>query len=403
MRTRRTRAAPRGTAVARPFVCPFCDCYFRDDLIFPSEVIPRRAPHRRRVSTMVQPRPSRRDVVVERMIDGLQGNNFAKAIEAGIEVVNQHDGKFSDDNAEKNVGLRLTLANILVSVRKAPGDFALSARLNRESLTMLPPSMDNQRYRINSDLSGTVSLLAQEGGALEPGAEVTVSGLKARHDLNGAAGTIVVWYPDRGRYAVKVGDAEEVALKPINVGQTDETFNEAYLARVREATDIAKALDPDDKGQEERYPNELNELKTEALRKAYDALDAFTRVRTNSAGENITEAMAAERYRMVHDDERFSGLKIEICEVLDGAEFEPGMRVQARFNWGAALCRAGRIEEGKERYEQALEMLNSPAASGAERLREAIVGSIKLCDKQISGEYPNLEQILGAAYNLAGR
>ena len=333
----------------------------------------------------------------------MQGNNFAKAIEAGIEVVNQHDGKFSDDIAEKNVGLRLTLANILVSVRKAPGDFALSARLNRESLTMLPPSMDNQRYRINSDLSGTVSLLAQEGGALEPGAEVTVSGLKARPELNGVAGTIVVWYPDRGRYAVKVGDAEEVALKPINVGQTDETFNEAYLARVREATDIAKALDPDDKGQEERYPNELKELKTEALRKAYDALDAFTRVRTNSAGENITEAMAAERYRMVHDDERFSGLKIEICEVLDGAEFEPGMRVQARFNWGAALCRAGRIEEGKERYEEALEMLNSPAASGAERLREAIVGSIKLCDKQISGEYPNLEQILGAAYNLAGR
>ena len=47
--------------------------------------------------------------------------------------------------------------------------------------------------------------------------------------------------------------------------------------------------------------------------------------------------------------------------------------------------------------------MNSPAASGAERLREAIVGSIKLCDKQISGEYPNLEQILGAAYNLAGR
>lgn len=227
-----------------------------------------------------------------------------KAIEAGIEVVDQHDGKFSDDNAEKNVGLRLTLANILVSVRGAPGDFALSARLNRESLTMLPPSMDNQRYRINSDLSGTVSGLAQEGGALEPGAEVTVSGLKARPDLNGVAGTIVVWYPDRGRYAVKVGDAEEVALKPINVGQTPETFNEAYLARVREATDIAKALDPDAAGQEERYPNELRELKTEALRKAYTALDAFTRVRTNSAGENVTEAAAAERYVKVHDDER---------------------------------------------------------------------------------------------------
>ena len=187
-----------------------------------------------------------------------------KAIEAGIEVVNEHDGKFSDDNAEKNVGLRLTLANILVSVRRVQGDFALSARLNRESLTMLPPSMDNQRYRINSDLSGTVSGLAQEGGALEPGAKVTVSGLKARPELNGAAGTIVVWYPDRGRYAVKVGDgSEEVALKPINVGQTDETFNEVYLARVREATDIAKAVDPDDKGQEERYPNELKELKTE--------------------------------------------------------------------------------------------------------------------------------------------
>ena len=302
------------------------------------------------------------------------------------------------------MGLRLTLANILVSVRKAPGDFALSARLNRESLTMLPPSMDNQRYRINSDLSGTVSLLAQEGGALEPGAEVTVSGLKARPDLNGAAGTIVVWYPDRGRYAVKVGDgSEEVALKPINVGQTDETFNEAYLARVREATDIAKSLDPDAAGQEERYPNELKELKTEALRKAYDAIDAFTKWCTNSAGENFTEAAAAERYVKVQDDERFSGLKIEICEVLDGAEFEPGMRVQARFNWGAALCRAGRIEEGKERYEQALEMLNSPAASGAERLREAILGSITLCDKQISGEYPNLEQILGAAYHGSGR
>jgi len=321
-----------------------------------------------------------------------------KAIEAGIEVVDQHDGKFSDDNAEKNVGLRLTLANLLVSVRGAPGDFALSARLNRESLTMLPPSMDNQRYRINSDLSVTLSGLAQEGGALEPGAEVTVSGLKARPELNGVAGTIVVWYPDRGRYAVKVGVAEEVALKPVNLGQTPEMFDEAYLARVREATDIAKALDPDAGGHEERYPNELKELKTEALRKAYAALDAFTRVRTNSAGENVTEATAAERYVKVHDDERFSGLKIEICEALDGAEFEPATRVKARFNWGAALCRAGRIEEGKERYEQALEMLKNPAASGAERLRKEILGSIQLCDKQISGEQPRK----GAFINLAG-
>jgi len=321
-----------------------------------------------------------------------------KAIEAGIEVVDQHDGKFSDDNAEKNVGLRLTLANLLVSVRGAPGDFALSARLNRESLTMLPPSMDNQRYRINSDLSVTLSGLAQEGGALEPGAEVTVSGLKARPELNGVAGTIVVWYPDQGRYAVKVGVAEEVALKPVNLGQTPEMFDEAYLARVREATDIAKALDPDAGGQEERYPNELKELKTEALRKAYAALDAFTRVRTNSAGENVTEATAAERYVKVHDDERFSGLKIEICEALDGAEFEPATRVKARFNWGAALCRAGRIEEGKERYEQALEMLKNPAASGAERLRKEILGSIQLCDKQISGE----QLRKGAFINLAG-
>jgi len=332
------------------------------------------------------------------MIDGLQGNNMMKAIEAGIEVVDQHDGKFSDDNAEKNVGLRLTLANLLVSVRGAPGDFALSARLNRESLTMLPPSMDNQRFRINSDLSATLSSLAQEGGALEPGAEVTVSGLKARPELNGGTGTIVVWYPDRGRYAVKVGVAEEVALKPVNLGQTPEMFDEAYLARVREATDIAKALDPDAGGQEERYPNELKELKTEALRKAYAALDAFTRVRTNSAGENVTEATAAERYVKVHDDERFSGLKIEICEALDGAEFEPATRVKARFNWGAALCRAGRIEEGKERYEQALEMLKNPAASGAERLRKEILGSIQLCDKQISGEQPRK----GAFINLAG-
>ena len=74
------------------------------------------------------------------------------------------------------------------------------------------------------------------------------------------------------------------------------------------------------------------------------------------------------------------------------------MRVQARFNWGAALCRAGRIEEGKERYEQALEMLKSPKASGAERLRKAILGSIQLCDKQISGEQPRK----GAFINLAG-
>lgn len=83
---------------------------------------------------------------------------------------------------------------------------------------------------------------------------------------------------------------------------------------------------------------------------------------------------------------------------MDGAEFEPAMRVQARFNWGAALCRAGRIEEGKERYEQALEMLKNPAASGAERLRKAILGSIQLCDKQISGEQPRK----GAFINLAG-
>ena len=219
------------------------------------------------------------------MIDGLQTNNMLKAVAAGIEVVEHYDGCFSDDNAEKNVGLRLTLANLLVSVRRAPGDFALSARLNRKSLTMLPPSMDNQRFRINSDLSATLSSLAQEGGALEPGAEVTVSGLKARPELNGGTGTIVVWYPDRGRYAVKVGDAEEVALKPINVGQTAEMFDEAYLARVREATDIAKALDPDAGGQEETYPNELRELKCEALEKAYTALDAFTRVRTHGAGD----------------------------------------------------------------------------------------------------------------------
>ena len=351
--------------------------------------IPRRAPQRRRVSTMVKPRSSLRDLVVERMIDGLQTNNMMKAVAAGIEVVEHYDGCFSDDNAEKNVGLRLTLANLLVSVRRAPGDLALSARLNRKSLTMLPPSMDNQRFRINSDLSATLSSLAQEGGALEPGAEVTVSGLKARPELNGGTGTIVVWYPDRGRYAVKVGDAEEVALKPINVGQTAEMFDEAYLARVREATDIAKALDPDAGGQEETYPNELRELKCEALEKAYTALDAFTRVRTHGAGDDVSvKATSAERYVKVHDDERFSGLKIEICEALDGAAFKPAEQVQARYNWGAALCRAGRIEEGKERYEQALEMLTNPGASGAERLRKDISGSILLCDRQISGEQP---------------
>ena len=113
-----------------------------------------------------------------------------------------------------------------------------------------------------------------------------------------------------------------------------------------------------------------------------------TRVRTHSAGDNVTEATSAERYIKVHDDERFSGLKIEICEALDGAAFKPAEQVQARYNWGAALCRAGRIEEGKERYEQALEMLTNPGASGAERLRKDISGSILLCDRQISGEQP---------------
>ena len=186
-----------------------------------------------------------------------------------------------------------------------------------------------------------------------------------------------------------MGDAEEVALKPINVGQTAEMFDEAYLARVREATDIAKALDPDAGGQEETYPNELRELKCEALEKAYTALDAFTRVRTHGAGDDVSvKATSAERYVKVHDDERFSGLKIEICEALDGAAFKPAEQVQARYNWGAALCRAGRIEEGKERYEQALEMLTNPGASGAERLRKDISGSILLCDRQISGEQP---------------
>ena len=43
------------------------------------------------------------------MIDGLQTNNMMKAVAAGIEVVEHYDGCFSDDNAEKNVGLRLTL------------------------------------------------------------------------------------------------------------------------------------------------------------------------------------------------------------------------------------------------------------------------------------------------------
>lgn len=350
----------------------------------PGRSLPRRAPQRRRVSIMVQPRPSRRDVAVERMCDALQDGDMMKAISAGIEVLRDHDGKFSDDNAEKNAGLRLTLANLLVCVRKAPGDLTVAERLTRETLTTLPPGMEDNRFRINSDLSGMLSSLAREGGALESGEDVTVSGLKAKPELNGVTGTIMFWYPDRGRYAVKVGDAEEVALKPINVGQTDEKFNEVYLARVREATDIAKALDPDAGGRE-AYPNELRELKCEALEKAYTALDAFTRVITHSAGDNVTEA---SRYIKVHDDERFSGLKIEICEALDGAAFKPAEQVQARYNWGAALCRAGRIEEGKERYEQALEMLTNPGASGAERLRKDISGSILLCDRQISGEQP---------------
>jgi len=274
-------------------------------------------------------------------------------------------------------------------VRNAPGDLTIAERLTRETLNALPPGMEDNRFRIKSDLSGMLSSLAREGGALEPGDDVTVSGLKARPELNGVTGTIVCWYPDRGRYAVKVSDAEEVALKPNNVGQTAETFDEAYLARVREATDIAKALDPDAlEGQREIYPNELRELKTEALRKAYTALHDFTEVDTNrgaGAGVNVTEAA---RYKKAHDDERFSGLKIEICEALDGVEFEPDVRVQARMNWGAALCRAGRIEDGKERYEQALEMLKSPEASDVERWRGAIERGIRDCDKQISGELP---------------
>ena len=184
--------------------------------------------------------------------------------------------------------------------------------------------MEDNRYRIKSDLSGMLSSLAREGGALEPGDDVTVSGLKARPELNGVTGTIVCWYPDRGRYAVKVSDAEEVALKP-----------NAWAKPPRCSTRTWRASTSPSRSKE-IYPDELRELQDGGIA----AVDTNRGDGVN--GVNVTEAA---RYKKAHDDERFSGLKIEICEALDGVEFEPDMRVQARMNWGAAV--QGREDRGR--------------------------------------------------------
>jgi len=59
---------------------------------------------------------------------------------------------------------------------------------------------------------------ADGGLVLRKGADVKLTGLKAKPELNGVLGTIVDFYPDKGRFAIRVGE-ETMLLKPTNLAK----------------------------------------------------------------------------------------------------------------------------------------------------------------------------------------
>ena len=336
---------------------------------------------------MVQSHAERRDAICDRMMTGLQSGDMHQAVEAGVVILDSFGGRFSDD-PHKDVGLRLTLASLLTTNRKAPGDYSRSIRLIRDSLKDMPPQMAGSRFRVAYDLAVALCALAREGGALEPGARAVISGLNARPELNGVTGTIIAWYPDRGRYAVRVSDTEEVALRPASVGDDDDAFDDAFVARVREATRAAKAIDPDAAAKEgaEAYAGEVRELKSEALMEAYATLMGYDEV-----GDASLKLHDARRAAKKQNDARFAELRIEICEALCECEWEGAkVRTQSRFNLGAALCSAGRLREGRECYARALEMSGASEPS----LRSEIESALRTAEAQIAGELPSGDAVL---------
>jgi len=75
---------------------------------------------------------------------------------------------------------------------------------------------------------------------LEPYAGVEVSGLKARPDLNGAHGRVIIYVPDRERYQVRIlGTGEEIYLRPANVARSRDAA--AAIAAERKAAAAARA------------------------------------------------------------------------------------------------------------------------------------------------------------------
>lgn len=144
----------------------------------------------RTAPTMVQSHAERHDAICDRMMTGLQSGDMHQAVEAGVVILDSFGGRFSDD-PHKDVGLRLILASLLTTNRKAPGDYSRSIRLIRDSLKDMPPQMAGSRFRVAYDPAVALCALAREGGALEPCARAVISGLNARPELNGVTGTII--------------------------------------------------------------------------------------------------------------------------------------------------------------------------------------------------------------------
>ena len=66
----------------------------------------------------------------------------------------------TSDDSSTNVGLRLTLANLISHVRKGPGDCFIAAELIRGALADLPSGMKGSRFRVEYDLAACLACIA---------------------------------------------------------------------------------------------------------------------------------------------------------------------------------------------------------------------------------------------------
>merc|ERR1712146_542254 len=85
----------------------------------------------------------------------------------------------------------------------------------KEAETQNPFGINNKASTASATLAAK-DVSSKGGLVLRPGARVTITGLKARPELNGPIGVVETFEEDKGRFAIALGK-EKILLKPTNL------------------------------------------------------------------------------------------------------------------------------------------------------------------------------------------